>query len=89
MWKELDGADPDPVWPGSVAVRRYEPGGAEAVKRLVDEAYLAWDQGYIPMAHDDWVGCMTKDSDFDPTVWWLAGAGGAPSAAHCSGVGAG
>jgi hypothetical protein len=39
-----NGADTDPVWPRGVAVRTYEPGDAEAVKRLLDGAYLAWDE---------------------------------------------
>jgi mycothiol synthase len=76
MWKTLDGSDPDPVWPGGVTVRTYEPADAGGVKQLLDEAYLAWDASYVPMAHDDWVRWMTGGTDFDPAVWWLAEDGG-------------
>lgn len=72
MWKTLDGSDPDPVWPDSITVRTYEPSDATNVKQLLDDAYLAWDASYVPMAHDDWVRWMTEDADFDPAVWWLA-----------------
>jgi ribosomal protein S18 acetylase RimI-like enzyme len=85
MWKTLDGADPDPVWPEGVSVRTFEEVDAGAVKGLLDEAYLAgavkglldeaylaWDRSYVPMARDDWVRWMTEDADFDPAVWWLA-----------------
>jgi mycothiol synthase len=76
MWKQLDGANPDPVWPADIEVRMYEPRDSGPVKRLLDEAYLAWDDTYVPMADDDWVRWMTEDADFDPAVWWLAEHGG-------------
>jgi mycothiol synthase len=76
MWKRLDGAQPDPRWPAGIVVRTYEPEDAEAVQGLLDEAYLDWDGGYVPMDHDDWAQWMTKDSDFDPSVWWLAASQG-------------
>ena len=76
MWKQLDGADPDPVWPAGISIRTYEAPDAGPVKRLLDEAYLSWDEGYVPMAEDDWARWMTEDADFDPAVWWLAEEGG-------------
>ena len=76
MWKTLDGSDPDPVWPDGVTVRTYEPEDATGVKQLLDEAYLAWDASYVPMAPDDWTRWMTDDADFDPAVWWLAESDG-------------
>ncbi len=72
MWRGLRGAEPDPEWPAGIAVRTFEPGDAEAVHALLDEAYRGWDRNYVPLAHDDWVPLMTGDIEFDPTVWWLA-----------------
>jgi GNAT superfamily N-acetyltransferase len=72
MWRQLDDVEPDPVWPIGIEVRTYEPRDAVPVKRLLDEAYLAWDRGYVPMAEDDWARWMTEDADFDSSVWWLA-----------------
>jgi ribosomal protein S18 acetylase RimI-like enzyme len=76
MWKTLDGSDPDPVWPDGVTIRTYEPADAEAVKQLLDEAYLAWDASYVPRSSEDWIRWMTGDADFDPAVWWLAESNG-------------
>lgn len=76
MWKHLDGAGPDPVWPAGVELRTYEPDDAGSLKRLLDDAYLGWDGTYVPMADGDWVRWMTEDADFDPAVWWLAEDGG-------------
>ena len=72
MWKTLDDSDPDPVWPSETTVRTYEPGDAEAVKKLLDEAYAAWDATYVPRTQDDWLGWMTGTDDFEPAVWFLA-----------------
>ena len=67
MWRPLRGDAPSPVWPAGIAVRAFEPADAEAVHRLLDEAYRAWDGHYVPMAHDDWVRWMTGDVEFDPS----------------------
>jgi GNAT superfamily N-acetyltransferase len=72
MWRPLEVPAPAPEWPPGIAVRTFEPGDAEAVHALLDEAYLAWDSRYVPLAHDDWLRWMTGDIDYDPTVWWLA-----------------
>ena len=48
-----------------------------AVHSLLDEAYGAWDESYVPLSHADWVSRMTGDPEFDPSVWWLAERDGA------------
>jgi ribosomal protein S18 acetylase RimI-like enzyme len=46
--------------------------GHLAVHRLLDDAYRDWDVDYAPLAHEDWNRSMTRDAEFDPSVWWLA-----------------
>jgi ribosomal protein S18 acetylase RimI-like enzyme len=77
MWRLLRSAVDRPEWPDGVTVRTFEPADAAAVHALLDEAYRAWDRHYVPIAHDDWVRWMTGDSEFDPSVWWLAERDGA------------
>jgi GNAT superfamily N-acetyltransferase len=72
MWKTLGGTDPAPVWPPGVSVRTYDARDAAAVHALLDEAYSAWDEHYVPLAHADWVAWMTDDAEFDPAAWFLA-----------------
>ena len=72
MWRRLSGGLAEPVWSAGIAVRTFEPGDAQAVHDLLDEAYGAWDRHYVRMAHDDRARWMTGDVEFDPTVWWLA-----------------
>ena len=71
---EVDLADePAPAeFPKGVRVRTYEEADARAVQRLLDDAYAAWDDAYVPMAHDDWRAFMTGDASFEPSCWWLA-----------------
>jgi ribosomal protein S18 acetylase RimI-like enzyme len=70
--RPLDRPLPEAAWPDGVAVRTFTPPDGNAVQALLDEAYRAWDAGYVPLAHDDWLRWMTGDIEFDPTVWWLA-----------------
>jgi mycothiol synthase len=77
MWRPLGGALDDPRLPPTVALRTFELADAAAVHRLLDEAYLGWDSGYLPVAHADWVAAMVGDSEFDASVWWLAERAGA------------
>jgi ribosomal protein S18 acetylase RimI-like enzyme len=72
MWRRLQGKLAEPVWPGGVTVRTFEPADAEVVHGLLDEAYREWDGQYVPMAHDDWARSMTGDPEFEPELWWLA-----------------
>ena len=72
MWVEHD-AEPSPaVFPAGVSVRTYTDDDAEDVHRLLDEAYLGWDDEYVAVAHDDWLAFMTYGSDYDPACWFLA-----------------
>jgi ribosomal protein S18 acetylase RimI-like enzyme len=72
MWRELGTPVDEPRLPEGMTLRTFEPGDGRAVHDLLDEAYLAWDRSYVPMAHDAWTAWMTGDSEFDATVWWLA-----------------
>jgi len=77
MWRRLNGELAAPRWVPGITVRTFDPEDAEAVHALLDEAYRAWDQHYVPVSHDAWVRGMTGDAEFDPTVWWLAEREGA------------
>jgi ribosomal protein S18 acetylase RimI-like enzyme len=72
MWRPLAEIEPEPVWPEGISVRTFEPGDAESVHRLLDEAYRAWDSRYVPVAHEDWVRSIMGDVEFDASVCWLA-----------------
>jgi GNAT superfamily N-acetyltransferase len=77
MWRPLARPVEAPGPPAGLTIRTFEPADAEAVHRLLDEAYGAWDPLYVPMAHADWVSWMTGDPEFDSSVWWLAERDGA------------
>src|SRR4051794_31872148 len=72
MWRPLDAPIPPPEWPRGIAVRTFAPADGGTVHALLDEAYRAWDSSYVPIRHEDWLRWMSGDTDFDPTVWWLA-----------------
>ena len=76
---EVDLNEPPPParFPEGVSVRTYTDGDARAVQALLDEAYSAWDDTYVPMEHDDWRAWMTGNESFDTACWWLAEANGA------------
>jgi ribosomal protein S18 acetylase RimI-like enzyme len=77
MWRPLGLPMEDWRVPDGIAIRTFRPDDAEAVHRLLDEAYGAWDPLYVPMPHADWVSFMTGDPEFDADVWWLAERDGA------------
>jgi ribosomal protein S18 acetylase RimI-like enzyme len=55
-----------------VSARRYTADDAEDVHRLLDEAYLGWDDEYVVVPHTEWLAFMTTGSDYDPGCWFLA-----------------
>ena len=76
MRRDLGAVEPGPVWPEGIRVRTFEPADALAVHALLDEAYSAWDAGYVPISHEQWLEQMVGDYDFDASVWWLAESDG-------------
>lgn len=77
MWRPLQRAGEEPVWPEGIEARTFVAADAPAVHALLDEAYGAWDTAYVALAHDDWERSMTGDVEFDATTWWLAERRGA------------
>jgi mycothiol synthase len=71
MWRTLDGEPPEPRWPGGVTVRTYAGADAERVQGLLDEAYGAWHDNYVPQPHAEWLAFMTDHEEFDPAMWFL------------------
>jgi ribosomal protein S18 acetylase RimI-like enzyme len=59
-----------------VTLRTYTSDDANAVRTLLDDAYLAWDDDYVPLTHEDWLAFMTEHDSFDPTCWFLAESNG-------------
>jgi ribosomal protein S18 acetylase RimI-like enzyme len=71
MWRPLNGNVPEPVWPGGLVVRTYEPRDAESVHRLLDTTYRRWDADHVSRPLDEWIGFMTDHDEFDPSLWFL------------------
>jgi ribosomal protein S18 acetylase RimI-like enzyme len=67
---------PDPSPLTGVELRTYTDADAHAVRELLDDAYIGWDETYVPFTHDDWLAFMTEHDSFDPACWFLAEAGG-------------
>lgn len=61
--------------PDGIAIRTYTDPDADRVRELLDGAYLAWDETYAPLAHDDWLAFMTHNDSFVPECWFLAEEG--------------
>jgi ribosomal protein S18 acetylase RimI-like enzyme len=68
----FDDPPPESPPPGGSALRSYTDADADAVRSLLDEAYAAWDEAYVPLAHEDWLSYMTDHDSFDPQCWFLA-----------------
>ena len=71
MWRRLDDPFDEPSWPGGVRVRTYEDRDARPLQSLLDAAYGAWDDTYVPRPHERWLKWMTDHDEFDPTLWFL------------------
>lgn len=72
MWAQHDREPPEPAFPAGITVRTYAPDDDEEVHSLLDEAYLGWDDAYVPVPHATWLSSMTSDPDFDAECWFLA-----------------
>ena len=68
----LDAAPRESPPPAGVALRSYTDADAGPVHSLLDHAYTAWDETYVPLAHEDWLSFMTDHDSFDPACWFLA-----------------
>jgi mycothiol synthase len=58
--------------PAGIAIRTYTDADAQRVRELLDAAYLAWDETYSPLPHEDWVAFMTQNDSFVPECWFVA-----------------
>src|SRR5262249_52752665 len=68
----LDGRRPELAPPAGATFRSYSDSDARAVRALLNGAYEAWDETYVPLAHDDWLAFMTNHDSFDPECWFIA-----------------
>jgi mycothiol synthase len=73
---DLDGPPASPEWPDGIAVHVFEPGrDDEAVYEAHMEAFADhWD--FVPDAFEDWSELLLRSATFDPSLWFLAEAGG-------------
>ena len=69
--------------PKGIAIRTYTDGDAHRVRELLDDAYLAWDETYSPLSHEDWLAFMTENDSFVPECWFLAADGDHALAGVC------
>lgn len=76
MWVELDTEPPPALFPDGVTVRTYTDQDSRRVHELLDQAYLGWDDEYVPVGHGDWLAFMTVGPDYEPECWFLAEADG-------------
>lgn len=76
MWRPLNGVFDEPSWPAGVRVRTYEDRDARPVQSLLDTAYGAWDDTYVPRPHGRWLNWMTDHDEFDPALWFVVERGG-------------
>lgn len=57
--------------PTEVELRAFQPGDAEAVHRLIEEAFTEIE-GNTPMTLDEWRAKGTGKAGYDPSLWLLA-----------------
>jgi mycothiol synthase len=76
MRLDMDAPPPAPAWPDGVAVRPFvREADARAVHRLVQDAFA--DIGNQPArSFEFWERTSLDRDDFDPSLWFLAVAGG-------------
>jgi mycothiol synthase len=75
MQIELDGAIPEPEWPEGVSVRTFRDGDAERVWEMHEECFADhWEHVREPF--EEWAHWNTEREGFDPTLAFLAEAGG-------------
>jgi mycothiol synthase len=67
-----DEPPPEAPPPAGVALRTYIGTDARVVHALLDGAYAAWDETYVPFGHDDWLAFMTAHDSFEPECWFVA-----------------
>jgi mycothiol synthase len=72
MWVEHESEPPPAELPDGVSVRAYSPADGDRTHRLLDDAYLGWDDEYVAVPHAEWLAFMTSGSDYDPSCWFLA-----------------
>jgi len=61
--------------PDGIAIRAYTDDDAHRVRELLDDAYLAWDETYVPLGHEDWLAFMTDNVSFVHECWFVADQG--------------
>jgi mycothiol synthase len=80
---DLGTAPPAPIWPVGVSARPFVPGQDDrAVYETISEAFDdMW--GHLRRTYADWREHTVERPDFDPTIWTIVEAQGAPVAAIC------
>lgn len=79
MERSLAGELPTPAWPAGVALRPFTSEQHLALYRAIDEIWHDhW--GYVETPEDEgyalWLHRMTQAQDYDPSLWFVAYAGG-------------
>lgn len=71
---DLDGSQPDPVWPDGIGVRTFRREEARAVYAAHMESFSdSWEHTDDP--YDEWEYWSFEREDFDPSLWFLAADG--------------
>ncbi len=69
---DLNPPVPEPRWPEGVTVRTFERGHDDRVVHSAVQEAFADNDGFVPMAFDEWAGFMMQRETFDPAQWFLA-----------------